>query len=70
MDRQYMRPQDLDLFAIETKSRRTIGELIKPIMTDMEQDRRKTADAYVKMERILERLGRIEYSMGLNNQKP
>ena len=52
VDKSYIGPQDLDLFAIETKSRRTISELIKPIMTDMEQDRRKTAEAYLRLERV------------------
>ena len=70
VDKSYIGPQDLDLFAIETKSRRTISELIKPIMTDMEQDRRKTAEAYLRLERVQERLFRVEYALGLNKEKP
>ena len=36
----------------------------------MEADRKTTAEAYVKMDKILERVGKIEFALGLSNQKP
>ena len=65
-----MAPQELDLFALETKSRKTIGQLVKPILTDMDTDRKKMAELAVKQERIAERLKKIEYTVGLSNEKP
>jgi hypothetical protein len=31
LDKSYIAPHALDIFAIETKSRKAIGELIRPI---------------------------------------
>ena len=38
-----MAPNAMDVFAIETRSRRVIGELINPIMTEIDEDREKVA---------------------------
>ena len=42
-EKQYTAPDSLDLFALETRARRTIGELIKPIIAEIDNDRRKVA---------------------------
>ena len=42
-EKQYLAPDSLDLFALETRARRTIGELIKPIIAEIDNDRRKVA---------------------------
>lgn len=70
LDRTYAAPQELDLFAMETRSRRTIGELIKPILADMDSDRRNIAMATVNLEKVFTRLERIEYSLKLSGTKP
>ena len=70
LDRTYMAPQELDLFALETKSRKTIAQLVKPILSDMDTDRKKMAELQVKQDRIQERLRKIEYAVGLSNEKP
>ena len=46
IDRSYQAPAELDLFAMETRARRTIGELIKPITVEIENDRRKVAEIH------------------------
>ena len=42
-EKSYSAPDSLDLFALETRARRTIGELIKPIIAEIDNDRRKVA---------------------------
>ena len=58
------------MFALETRSRRTIGELIRPIIADLDIDRRKVAEINSKQDRINFRLGQLEYTLGLNDIKP
>ena len=70
IERQYQAPNSLDLFALETRSRRTIGELIRPIIADLDSDRRKVAEINSKQDRINFRLGQLEYTLGLNDSKP
>ena len=70
LDRTYAAPQELELFAMETRSRRTISELIKPILADMDTDRRNIAMATVNLEKVFTRLERIEYSLKLSGTKP
>jgi hypothetical protein len=40
-------PQDLDLFMLETKSRKIIQELMQPILNDMDSDRRQVVQLKV-----------------------
>ena len=42
-ERAYQAPHQLDLFALETRARRTIAELIKPIVNAADNDRREVA---------------------------
>ena len=65
-----MPPQELDFFALETKARKTISQLIKPLLNDRDVDRKKMVDIVFKQDRIAERLKKIEYSVGLCNEKP
>ena len=47
-DKHYEAPNSLDLFALETRARRTIGELIRPIIAELDEDRRKVAEVNSK----------------------
>ena len=69
-DKFFMAPETLDLFALETRARRTIGELIRPIVIELDTDRRTVAEVISKQERINQRLGNLEYALGLNDSKP
>lgn len=55
-EKQYQAPDSLDLFALETRARRTIGELIRPIINELDEDRRKVAEVNSKQDRINIRL--------------
>lgn len=55
---------------METRARRTIGELIRPIITESDTDRRKVAEVSSKYDRIISRLNQLEYSLGLSDTKP
>ena len=65
-----MAPAALDLFALETRARRTIGELIKPLVSQQAADSRKVAEMESKHERLLARLHQVEFALGLNDSKP
>jgi hypothetical protein len=56
LSRNFPNPQELDLFNLETTSRKTIAELLKPMVDDMNQERIKLAKAEVHMDRIDERI--------------
>ena len=68
--KQYQAPNSLDLFALETRARRTIGELIRPIIQELDSDRRKVAEVSSKQDRVNQRLMSIEYILGLSETKP
>ena len=55
---------------METRARRTIGELIRPIVNELDSDRRRVAEVISKQDRINARLGNLEYALGLNDKKP
>ena len=55
---------------METRARRTIAELIKPIVHELEQDRRNVAQVCSNQDRINSRLNNIEFAMGLNDARP
>ena len=65
-----MAPHALDIFAIETKSRKAIGELIRPLNQEMERDRVTVAGFIIKSDEFIERLDKIEYILGLDSKKP
>ena len=58
------------MFALESKSRKTIGALVQPLLGARDADRRQMAELAVKQERVSERLRKIEYAVGLSNEKP
>ena len=68
--KQYQAPESLDLFSLETRARRTIGELIKPIVQESDNDRRRVAEVISKQDRIGQRLAALEYSLGLTDTRP
>ena len=70
LDKAYMAPHALDIFAIETKSRKAIGELIRPLNQEMERDRVTVAGFIIKSDEFIERLDKIEYILGLDSKKP
>ena len=47
-DKFFSAPETLDLFALETRARRTIGELIRPIVNELDTDRRRVAEVISK----------------------
>ena len=63
-------PNAIDIFSIETRSRRVIGELINPIMTEIDEDRQKVAQLGVDQTKIYKRIQELEYSVGLIDSKP
>ena len=69
-DTRYDVPGTLDLFALETKSRRTIAELMQPIVAEISEDRRKVASVTSTQDRIKERLSQLEYALGLSEKRP
>ena len=60
----------MELFALETRARRTISELIQPIMIDLEMDRRAVATVQAEQNRIYQRLAQLEYVMQMSENKP
>jgi len=56
IEKQFQAPAELDLFAMETRARRTIGELMKPIIVELDNDRRKVAEVDATQLRINSRL--------------
>ena len=69
-DTRYDVPGTLDLFALETRSRRVIGELMRPIIAEQSEDRRKVAGVTSNQERINKRLSQLEYTLGLSDTRP
>ena len=67
IDKTYETPEALRYFDLETKARRTIAELIKPIVEETERDRGKVAKMTVKHDNVMKRLTKIEYIMELNS---
>jgi hypothetical protein len=61
LNRTFPAPKELDLYGLETSSRKTIAELFKPMMEDMDADRRIVAESSVRMDQIMDRIGRLEY---------
>lgn len=70
VDREFRAPKELDLFALETKSRKTISELIRPVIADMDIDRRKMAEVAVTMGGFIERVEKLEYMLKVSSKKP
>ena len=70
VDKMYDTPASLDLFTLETRARKTIAELIKPIQIEADTDRSKVAKMTVKHDNVLKRLTKIEFILNLNSQKP
>ena len=55
---------------METRARRTIAELIRPIVTGQAEDRRRVEEMTSKQDRLNYRVGQLEYALGLNDSKP
>ena len=56
LNKMFKNPQELDLFELETKSRRTIGELFKPVLEDRDKDRKNVATLEITVESLHERI--------------
>lgn len=69
-DPSYNTPLALDIFMLETKARKTIGELIRPIHQHIEKDRLQVAAFMVRLEEFMQRLDKIEFTVGINGSKP
>ena len=69
-DKAFLNPQELDLFDIETKSRRTIAELLQPVWADMESDRIALSKLLVKHDDWDARLRHLEFLTGVDKVKP
>ena len=55
---------------METRARRTIAELIRPIVSSQAEDRRRVEEMTSKQDRLNYRVGQLEYALGLNDSKP
>ena len=69
-DKDYVAPNALQFFQMETKNRKIINELMKPINRDMESEKLLMADFSVKLESFVDRLHKIEHAVGLGGAKP
>ena len=69
-DKFFEAPQSLDLFAMETRARRTIAELIRPMELESNADRKRVAEVSSQQVKMLGRLNNLEYALGLNDSKP
>lgn len=70
LNRSFPAPKELDLFGLETGARKTIAELFKPMMDDMERDRRNVVSTQVTMEQIIDRIVKLEYVCSMQGSKP
>jgi len=55
-DKDYVAPNALQYFQMETKSRKVINELMKPVNRDMEAEKLLLADFSVKLQGFMSRL--------------
>jgi hypothetical protein len=69
-DKDYVAPNALQFFQMETKSRKVINELMKPINRDMEEEKLVLADFSVKLNNFIARLQKVEHVVGLEGAKP
>ncbi|CDW82634.1 UNKNOWN [Stylonychia lemnae] len=63
-------PIELDLYALETSSRKMINDLIHPVLSKMNEDREVIVQAKMRQRLIEERLTSMEYVLSLNEAKP
>lgn len=70
LNRAFPAPREIDLFGLETQSRKIIGELFRPMQEDMDHDRRKVAGVEMSFKAILSRIGRLEYICNMEGNKP
>jgi hypothetical protein len=47
LDKEYMSPHELELFELETKMRKVLLELLKPVLEDMDEDRRNVRSVQI-----------------------
>lgn len=60
----------LDLYALETSCRKMINDLINPILTKLSSDREIVVSSNFRNASLENRLSKVEYSMGLSENKP
>ena len=58
------------MFGLETASRKTIGELFRPLQDDMDKDRCKVAGVEILLKALDTRLERLEYITNMEGNKP
>ncbi len=62
--------KEISAFEQESRTRRIIGELMRPLVEEAEIDRRNSARRDLKINNIDERLNLIEHLFGMGNVKP
>ena len=65
-----MPPQELEFFALETKARKTISQLIQPLVKDRDEDRKKMVVLTDEQDRLAKRLKKVEFYFELCGEKP
>ena len=61
---------EIDLFAMETRARQTLHELVFPIYGQIDGERKVRAEMEVMYDKVLERLIKLEELLGASNKKP
>ena len=61
---------EIDLFAMETRARKTLHNLVLPIYDQISSERQVRAEMEVKYDKVLNRLVKLEMLLGASNKKP
>lgn len=70
LETKYANVRELDEFERESRNRKIIWDLVKPLLEDMDKDRRNNAMIDMKVCQMNERLLQMEYLCGVNETKP
>lgn len=63
-------PFELDIFTLETQSRKFVHDLVQPLVTKMNEDRESMISLDYRNQSFEKRLSQLEYLQGVNHVKP
>lgn len=67
---EYANIKEIDDFNVESANRRIILELVKPLMDDMDKDRKNVITLDLQITSIVEKVKQLEYLCGVSEAKP
>lgn len=70
LDIHYRNIRELDSFEQESRNRKIIQELVRPLFEDMDKDRRNAARIDCRLKQMEERMRQVEFLSGVSEQKP